>query len=312
MKKALVSLFSLLLALSCLVQLNAIPIPGGNDGKEAPLGQGEIHGWTNKAGRTIKAKFVKGDAETVTIFTNDRHFTVKLSDLSPESQALARKLSTTPVSDANSPPQVTKPGGIERDYVARARLTEAQEKIVLALARKQGVEKVARISTFNMYPSAARGVRVDGAREVNGREVSFKVLNVNFKEWFHPGGGPRKGDVQMGDFWAGKAYVRKKTILRVGETDYLCGSIRGIEIKECETILGLFLAGKFTYNPGPRINDKLLGQVDWNKPSRFSKRGDAISVGFLHKGGSGSGFFDMEVEFVGGKLNIKQMFQAIP
>ena len=207
--------------------------------------------------------------------------------------------------------RITKSGGIERDYRA-GKLTEAQEKIVIALAKKQGVQKVARISTVHFHPSAARGIRVDGAKEVNGREVSYKVLSVNFKPWFHPGGGPRQGDVKMGDFWAGKAYERKKTILRVGETDYICGSIRGIEIKECETMLGLFLAGKFTYNPGPRINDRLLGQVDWSKPSRFSKRGDAISVGFPHKGGPGSGFFDMEVEFVGGKLNIKQMFQAVP
>ena len=210
-----------------------------------------------------------------------------------------------------SPARITKSGGIERDYRA-GKLTEAQEKIVIALAKKQGVQKVARISTVHFHPSAARGIRVDGAKEVNGREVSYKVLSVNFKPWFHPGGGPRQGDVKMGDFWAGKAYERKKTILRVGETDYICGSIRGIEIKECETMLGLFLAGKFTYNPGPRINDRLLGQVDWSKPNRFSKRGDAISVGFPHKGGAGSGFFDMEVEFVGGKLNIKQMFQAIP
>ena len=210
-----------------------------------------------------------------------------------------------------SPARITKSGGIERDYRA-GKLTEAQEKIVIALAKKQGVQKVARISTVHFHPSAARGIRVDGAKEVNGREVSYKVLSVNFKPWFHPRGGPRKGDVKMGDFWAGKAYERKKTILRVGETDYLCGSIRGIDIKECETMLGLFLAGKFTHNPGPRINDRLLGQVDWSKPNRFSKRGDAISVGFLHNGGPGSGFFDMEVEFVGGKLNIKQMFQAMP
>ena len=210
-----------------------------------------------------------------------------------------------------SPARITKFGGVERDYRA-GKLTEAQEKIVIALAKKQGVQKVARISTIHFHPSAARGIRVDGAKEVNGREVSYKVLSVNFKPWFHPSGGPRKGDVKMGDFWAGKAYERKKTILRVGETDYLCGSIRGIDIKECETMLGLFLAGKFTYNPGPRINDRLLDQVDWSKPNRFSKRGDAISVGFLHKGGPGSGFFDIEVEFVDGKLNIKQMFQAIP
>ena len=94
--------------------------------------------------------------------------------------------------------------------------------------------------------------------------------------------------------------------------DYLCGSIRGVEIKDCEAMLGLFLSGKFTYSSGPRINEGLLRQVDWTKPSQFSKRGEAISAGFPHKGGPGSGFFDMEVEFVGGKLKINQMFQAIP
>jgi len=216
-----------------------------------------------------------------------------------------------PETDRGDLSLITKSGGIERDYRA-GKLTEEQEKIVIALAKKQGVEKVARISTINFYPSAARGIRVDGAKEVNGREVSYKILNVNFKPWYHTGGGPRKGDSVMGEFWAGKAYERKKTILRVGETDYLCGSIRDIEIKECEAMLGLFLEGKFTYDPGPRINDKLLDQVDWSKPNGFSKRGNAISAGFPHKGGPGSGFFDLQVEFVGGKLNIKQMFQAIP
>jgi hypothetical protein len=220
MTKAHISLFSLSLALSCLVQLNAIPIPGANEGNEAP-------------------------------------------------------------------PRVTKSGGIERSFIQRAQLTETEEKVVLALAEKQGIVKVAKISSYNLYPTAARGIRVDGAREVIGRTVSFKVLNVNYKKWFHPGAGPRKGDVQIGDFWAGKAYERKQTILRVGETDYLCGSVRGIEIKECETILGLFLAGEFTYNPGARINDRLLDQVDWSKPSRFGKGGDAISVGFSSQKGRG-------------------------
>ena len=120
-----------------------------------------------------------------------------------------------PGAEAKEATRIVKSGGIERNYGA-GKLSEAQEKIVIALAKKQGVEKVARISTINFYPSSARGIRVDGAKKVNGREVSYKVLSVNFKPWYHPGGGPRKGDSQMGDFWAGKAYERKKTILRVG------------------------------------------------------------------------------------------------
>ena len=202
--------------------------------------------------------------------------------------------------------------GFEREYVKRAMLTKDQEKEVIALAQKCGIKKVSKISTHNMFPSPFRGIRVQGAEQVKGREVSYQVLSMSHGEWLQSGAKPGKGHVQLGDFWAGKPYTRKQTILRVGKTDYRCSSVQGLSIKEAESILGLFLAGKFTYNPGPRINDKLLGQVDWNKPSRFSKRGNAISVGFPHKGGPGSGFFDMEVEFVDGKLNIRQMFQAIP
>ena len=58
------------------------------------LGQAEVHEWTNSGGTTIKAKFVRTDGETVTLFMNGRNFVVKLSDLKPDSQALVRKLSS--------------------------------------------------------------------------------------------------------------------------------------------------------------------------------------------------------------------------
>lgn len=206
---------------------------------------------------------------------------------------------------------ITKSGGIERDYRA-GELSEGQEKIVIALAKKQGIAKVVKIRTYNIHPSAARGISVQGAEMTTEREVSCQVLNINYKKWFHPGAKPRKGDVQIGEFWAGKPYSSKQTILWVGETSYRCGSVKGLSFKEAESLLGYFIEGKFTYNPGPRINDRLLDQIDWKKPSRISKRGEDISLGFIHKGGSGSGFFDLQVEWVDGKPNIKQMFQAIP
>ena len=55
-------------------------------------GQEEIRDWTNKAGKTIKAKFVRGDAKTMTLFVKEKDFIIKLSSLSTESQALARQL----------------------------------------------------------------------------------------------------------------------------------------------------------------------------------------------------------------------------
>ena len=207
---------------------------------------------------------------------------------------------------------ITKSGGIEREYVSRAQLTAEEEKSVLALAKKVGIAEVVKIKTYNLYPSSARGISVQGAEIITDREVSYQVLNIKYKKWFHPGAKPGKGEIQMDNFWAGKPYSRKQTILWVGETSYRCGSVQGLSFKEAESLLGHFIEGKFTYDPGPRINDKLLDQVDWKRPNRISKRGDAISVGFPHKGGTGSGFFDLQVELVGGKPNIKQMFQAIP
>ena len=207
---------------------------------------------------------------------------------------------------------ITKSDGIEREYVSRAQLTAEEEKSVLALAKKVGIAEVVKIKTYNLYPSSARGISVQGAEIITDREVSYQVLNIKYKKWFHPGAKPGKGEIQMGEFWAGKPYSRKQTILWVGETSYRCGSVQGLSFKDAESLLGYFIEGKFTYDPGPRINDKLLDQVDWKRPNRISKRGDAISVGFPHKGGTGSGFFDLQVELVGGKPNIKQMFQAIP
>ena len=62
--------------------------------------------------------------------------------------------------------------GFERDYVKRAMLTKGQEKEVIAQAQKCGIKKISKISTHNMFPSPYRGVRVQGAEQVKGREVS--------------------------------------------------------------------------------------------------------------------------------------------
>ena len=200
--------------------------------------------------------------------------------------------------------------GFEREYVKRAMLSKDQEKEVIALAQKAGIKKVAKISTHNMYPSPYRGIRVQGAEEVKGREVSYQVLSVSHGEWLQEGAKPGKGHVQLGGFWAGKPYARKQTILKVGKKEYRVGSINKMKPEECETILGMFLNGEYDHTPA--VNEKRLNQVDWSKPSRFSKRGENISIGFLHKGGPGSGFFDLQIKLVGKELTITQMFQAVP
>ena len=65
--------------------------------------------------------------------------------------------------------------GFEREYVKRAVLTKEQEKEVIALAKKCGVNKVTKISTHNMFPTPFREISVQGAEVVKGREVSYQV-----------------------------------------------------------------------------------------------------------------------------------------
>ena len=57
-----------------------------------PLAQAEEYEWTNTRGQTVKAEFIAATADTVTISVEGRILAVKLSMLSPESQALARRV----------------------------------------------------------------------------------------------------------------------------------------------------------------------------------------------------------------------------
>jgi len=199
--------------------------------------------------------------------------------------------------------------GFERAYVKQAVLSKEEEKTVIALAQKRGIKKIARISTFNLYPSTARGISVKGAEEIKGREVSFKVLNVTYKKWTHQGWKPGKRDLQMGDFWASLPGTQKQTILKVDKKEYRVASLKGLDIDDCESILGLLLAGKFTAAPG--VDSKLFKQINWSKPGGFWKRGKELSIQFSHKH-EGSGFFDLQVKPDKKKLVITQVLQAVP
>ncbi len=199
--------------------------------------------------------------------------------------------------------------GFERAYVKQAILSKEEEKVVTALAKKRGIKKIAKISTFNLRPTPFRGISVKGVEEIKGREVSFKVLNVTYKKWSSPNSKPGKRDLQMGDFWAGSAGTQKQTILKVNKKEFRAASLKGLEIKECESILALFLAGKYTAGPG--VNAEQFKQIDWNKPGGFWKRGEELSIQFPHNR-EGSGFFDLQVKPGRKNLVITQVLQAIP
>ena len=52
------------------------------------------HSWTDLQGRTLQASFIKSDGVTLTIKWNGKIVPIPLATLSPQSQALAKQLST--------------------------------------------------------------------------------------------------------------------------------------------------------------------------------------------------------------------------
>ncbi len=198
---------------------------------------------------------------------------------------------------------------METDYVAGAVLTKAQEQMVLDLAAQQGIKKVAKISTYYLLPTDARGIQVQSVEQVKNREVTSQILNISYKKWWLPNEGAGKDDLQVGEFWAGKPATRKEPILKVGKKDYRTRTIQGMTLEEAEKILRMLLEPNYTVEPA--VRQESFEQIAWDKPMSFRKQGDNYSVTFPHIA-RGAGFFDLQIKMNNGELIIHQMFQAIP
>ncbi len=204
--------------------------------------------------------------------------------------------------------RIPKSKTLIRNYTRSAELTEAEEQSVIQLAKRCGINNIAKISTYFLRPSSDRGITVESVEEIDGRNVSCKALRVVYNKWSPQNDGPRDTDTQLGDFWAGKSQNRQQIILKVDDTEYRTSSVTGLTIKQCETILAAFLKGNYKPAGGTRSD---LDNVDWTRPQGFYKRRDVTSVSFPHKQ-KGSGFFELELQGIKPPLTVNQVMQAVP
>ena len=133
----------------------------------------------------------------------------------------------------------------ERDYVNNAVLTKEQEMTISDLAKKCGIGEISKISTSNLFPSPFRSIRVFGVEQVKGRNVTFQVLNVSHNKWLPADSKPKKNQIQLGNFWAGKPLNRSQTILKVEKNVYRTNSIQGMKAEDCEMILSKLISNKY-------------------------------------------------------------------
>lgn len=199
--------------------------------------------------------------------------------------------------------------GIQRDYVTNASLGKEEEKVVLELAKKRGIKKVAKISTYQIEPSPYFGIRVFGEDQIDGRDVAFESLSVTSKKWAFPEATPAPGDIRIGDYWAGRPQTRKQKILKVGGQEYRVNQIHEMTIEECEVILERLLEGKFSVATEASFG---IDEIQWSRPSMFRKGSDGGIMAVFNHRGSGVGFTEVAIRVTANGLEVTPMAMAIP
>jgi ribose transport system substrate-binding protein len=137
--------------------------------------QAREHEWTNTRDQTIKAEFIFMKGDNVTISMKGKTYGLKLSSLSPESQALARKLSATNSTDKLTPEEVVDVLGMRLGEWASVEKgkTEPFEEFVCRWKIK-GESMVATTSnglTLTMSHDPELGVFVEKMVSPDGNEM---------------------------------------------------------------------------------------------------------------------------------------------
>jgi hypothetical protein len=115
----------LLVVVLCVVMVLVLPITQLAEQRRSGLSMEQF--WTNKLGQTIEAEFVSATNETVTLSMKGKTYILKLADLTPKSQALAKILAiqlSTPL-----PPPVEE--SEETKALRQAQMEEAKLKRLL-------------------------------------------------------------------------------------------------------------------------------------------------------------------------------------
>ncbi len=86
---------------------------------------------------------------------------------------------------------------LQRDYAPLAVLSPAQEKIVIGLARKAGVDRIEKIYTYGLHPGPAHQIGVKSVETIEGRRVRFRVVHLGFKDWTSALDRPRENSLVL-------------------------------------------------------------------------------------------------------------------
>src|SRR5688572_2300455 len=92
------------------------------------------------------------------------------------------------------------PKTIATNFEVEASLSASEIKQVLELAKANGIEAPAEVSTFHYLPVGGKGISVKSVDRIDGRNTSFDTVTISKKGWDQLK--PAKNSKRVGKFWA--------------------------------------------------------------------------------------------------------------
>ena len=147
-----------------------------------PFAQAQEREWTNKLGATIKAVFVSADEQAVTISMKGKNYVVKLADLSPQSQALAKELQRAAVAPKGGPKPF--PHGKERLLAKMSQIQVSKVSFSQAPLPEALDAMMAQSWEYDVAEAnpAARGVHITAKLDGNAPpKINLTLNNMSLK-----------------------------------------------------------------------------------------------------------------------------------
>lgn len=198
---------------------------------------------------------------------------------------------------------------LEREYLPKAVLTEEEEKKVIQLAEKHGIKNVEKISTAYLAPSSWVIINVREKEKIEGRDVTYRMIQVKCKKWYPAKEAAGKEDLSVGEFWSAPPGTVKHKILLVDKKKYRA-EVRNVTVEQCERVLEVLQKGKYTVTDA--VKKDHFEHIDFQRPTHFSydletKR---FHVGFCDKSDRYS-WFIMKVILDGDGVQILEILNIM-
>jgi hypothetical protein len=144
---------------------------------------------------------------------------------------------------------------ITLNYIDDAKLTHAQVRTVLALAKDCGLKSPAVVRTLWTIPSSIRLISVQSTIRTNGRKITFDEVFINYSKWSRSRWEREAGAKYHGEFWVNPSYLTTNsyTFFQINNHPVKLQLDENIPLPLADKILKCFEEGRIEFPPNRRM-----------------------------------------------------------